>query len=130
MPNCWLLVLGCFLFDIVYASQQSNKIVYMISPPRSLSVAFTRMVYERGDFDIFLEPSLYAHACTCHPKVNAKLFRSVAYPTFDKVKQALYNAAEHRPVFVKEVSFAVGELLLKDPEFVQHENIYFAETHR
>lgn len=103
----------------------SHKIVYLISPSRSLSVAFTRMMYERGDFEIFHEPSQFVYNKKYWGEEYQRWYRPDSYATFDDVKQHLYAAAEKRPVFVKEMSFAVEELLLNDSEFIQNEKIHF-----
>jgi hypothetical protein len=103
----------------------AQKIVYFISPPRSMSVAFTRMMEARGDFTIFHEPSQYAYDKIYYPELTAAWFREGALPTFDEVKKALLAKAEQKQVFAKEMSFAVEDFLLNDLEFVQNPNVHF-----
>ncbi|MBS0648939.1 MAG: hypothetical protein JSS10_06935 [Verrucomicrobia bacterium] len=120
--------LGAFLllaFSTLFAADPTHKIVYMISPPRSLSVAFTRMIQARGDFTIFHEPSQYAYDLINYPELTASWFKKEAIRTFAEVKSALLKAAEQRQVFAKEISFAVEGFLLNDLEFVQNPNVYF-----
>lgn len=103
----------------------AHKIVYLISPPRSMSVAFTRMMESRGDFEIFHEPSQYAYDKIYYPELTATWFREGALPTFNEVKRALLAKAEHQQVFAKEMSFAVENFLLNDLEFVQNPDVHF-----
>ncbi len=109
------------LFSGLYCSE--NKIIYLISPPRSMSVAFTRMMQERGDFEIFHEPSMYAYDRIHYPEVTASWFRKGAFFSFDEVKQQLLT--QHKNVFVKEMSFAVEDFLIDDHGFVQNPKSYF-----
>ena len=60
--NNWIKNLLVILFITVAVSINANdvlnhKIIYLISPPRSLSVALLRAMYERGDFQVISEPS-------------------------------------------------------------------------
>ncbi len=103
----------------------TQKIVYFISPPRSMSVAFTRMMEARGDFAIFHEPSQYAYDLIYLPEFTATWFRDGAISTFEEVKKALLAKAEQKQVFAKEMSFAVENFLLNDLEFVQNPNVHF-----
>lgn len=103
----------------------AQKIVYLISPPRSMSVAFTRMMEARGDFAIFHEPSQYAYDKIYYPELTATWFRDGALSTFDEVKKALLAKAEQKQVFAKEMSFAVENFLLNDLEFVQNPDVHF-----
>lgn len=105
----------------------TNKIIYLVSPPRSLSVAFTRMMYERGDFEIFHEPSQLVYNKKYFPE-HVHWWRPDAPQTYDEVKNRIFSAfkeSDFKNVFVKEMSFAVSDWLLNDPEFIQNENIYF-----
>lgn len=120
----WFL-LGCFACSSLFAEDVHFPIIYLISPPRSLSTAFTHMIQERGDFEIFHEPSMYAYDKIHYPEYAKKTYRSDSFESFDEVKRAVLAACKKRPVFVKEMSFAVVDALLKDPEFIQNEKIWF-----
>jgi hypothetical protein len=115
----FFLVLG------LYSSLYSHPIIYLISPPRSLSVAFTRMMQARGDFEIFHEPSQRAYDLIYYPELTKSWFREDAPKTFAEVKELILGVAQRKPVFVKEISFAVVEFLLNDPEFVQDPDLQF-----
>lgn len=119
----WII---CMLLGLVVPiAESTEKIVYLVSPPRSLSVAFMRMMQARGDFEIFHEPF---HCPWCF-KANTE-YAAIAYPnkvapTYEEVKQSILDAAELRPVFVKDVSFDCEDFLLNDPDFVQNSNMHF-----
>ena len=104
----------------------SNKIIYLITPPRSLSVAFTRMMQERGDHEVFHEPSQYAYDMCYYPDIAEAWYKKDSYATFNDVKTALYIGAAKKPVFAKEISFAVEEFLEKNLDFIKDENVQFA----
>lgn len=97
-----------------------NLIVYLISPPRSLSTAFLRCIEARGDFSIFHEPSL---------GLSYKGFEKQERPphalSYESLKNALLSAAENSHVFVKEVAFSLTTQFLNDFEWMQKSNVYF-----
>lgn len=51
-----------------YADTAPHKIIYLISPPRSLSTLFLRMMHNRGDFLVMNEPAQYASVKNVHPQ--------------------------------------------------------------
>lgn len=117
-----LLSLIIFIFS---SASAQNKIIYFISPPRSLSVAFLRMMQARGDFLIMHEPSQYAFNALNSPGSVNDWFNENAYKTFEEVKEKIFEHAECSNVFVKEMSFAVYKFLLNDPAFVKDSRITF-----
>jgi hypothetical protein len=102
-----------------------NKIVYLISPPRSLSVAFMRMMQARGDFAVFHEPSQKSYDLIHDQEFAQQSFVDNAPSTFSEVKQQIFETAAHRNVFVKEMSFAVRDFLIADKEIMQNPNVRF-----
>lgn len=123
--NKFLLL--CFVIHSAFlcaVAKQDHQVIYFISPPRSLSVAFTRMMYERGDFEILHEPSQYVYNKKYWPEVTS-WFSEDAYATFEEVKKSIFTMLEYRSVFVKEISFAVEELLLNDDDFIRDERVHF-----
>lgn len=102
-----------------------HPIVYFISPPRSLSVAFLRMIHARKDFTIFHEPSQWAWNKFNHYELTQSWFKKDIPQNFEQVKQEIFDAAQQTAVFVKEMSFAVEEFLLKDQELITKSNVYF-----
>lgn len=117
----YILIACVLLFNTV----EANQIIYLISPPRSLSVAFMRMMEARGDFQIFNEPSQFAYVTAADRDYALTWFDPSSYQTFEEVKHAIFTAAKKTNVFVKEMSFAAEKFLLEDPLFIQNENIHF-----
>lgn len=97
-----------------------NKIVYLISPPRSLSTAFLRMIEGRGDFIIINEPSV-----RIMEKNNTNKYYKNTLTSFDQVKEKILHESKTSNVFVKEISRSVKDFLLQDQNLVKKENIYF-----
>lgn len=115
-----------FLFLIFFASiEAGNPILFMISTPRSLSTAFTRMMYERGDCTIYHEPFYNPYCRFYFPEYSLLAYRNDAYTTLEQVKAELFSAAEERMVFVKDISNAVEGFLLKDRSLIHHEQLKF-----
>ena len=117
-----------FFILFLLSSQLSladHKIIYLISPPRSLSVAFLRMMDARGDFDVLNEPSQKAHQMIWNPEFAKHNFLKTAPNTFDDVKNIIFERQTKSNVFVKEMSFAVQNFLMNAEEFVRNPNIYF-----
>ena len=102
------------------------KIVYLISPPRSLSVAFLRMMQARGDFTIMHEPSNLAFNLQfAHKDTVKEWYQDTTLQTTALVQQTVLHAAQTRPVFVKEMSFAFKNFLKDFPELMQDPDIHF-----
>lgn len=119
-------IIGLLLsLSLITTTFCTNKIVYLISPPRSLSVAFLRMMQSRGDFTIMHEPSQFAFNLSYSPELVQNWFRPHALTSFDQVKTSILKEAEHRHVFVKEMSFAVRDFHTTDFELIQNPNVYF-----
>lgn len=124
MRHIRLIFLSIF-FLLSSSIEAGNPIIFMISPPRSLSTAFTRMMYERGDCAIYHEP-LYNPYCRIYfPEYANIAYRKEAYVSLEQVKAELFSAAEERQVFVKEISNAAEEFLLKDASLIHHEQLKF-----
>ncbi len=121
-----LFLIVCLAAISSVFSTENHPIIYLISPPRSLSVAFTRMILQRGDFEVFSEPSQWAYALKQEKQWNnEKVFKDDAPASFAEVKERIYNAAKTKPVFVKEISFAVVDFILQDEEFVKNPQVHF-----
>jgi len=125
-----LITLFLQIFSINYAygngiDSENKKIVYLISPPRSLSVAFLRMMEARGDFYIMHEPSQQAYDLIYYPELTKNWFKENTPRTFQEVKQNIFSKSKKANVFVKEMSFVVHDFLQKDIELVKNKNVYF-----
>lgn len=125
----WASFLKLIVFALAFMQVANicseNKIIYLISPPRSLSVAFMRMMEARGDFAILHEPSQWAFNKSVHHDFAESWFIPEAAQTFDQVKQRIFEQAKHSHVFVKEMSFAVDQFLLQDEEFITNPHVHF-----
>jgi hypothetical protein len=133
LKTVFLFCMCLFGFSL-YAEE--NPVVYLISTPRSLSTVFTRMMLGRGDFSVFSEPSEWAYALTLEYQWSGMrteevewekdiVFRTDGPRTFEEVKQRIFKEAKKKPVFVKEMSFAVLEFLLNDLKFVKNPQVHF-----
>lgn len=117
-----------FLFSTLYINCLSNnKIVYLISPARSSSVAFLRMMQARGDFKIIHEPSQFAYIST--PTFNntdtIKWYSKNALKTHEDVKLKILQESKNSHVFVKEISMAMKNFIKNNKEFIKLPNMYF-----
>ncbi len=120
-----ILFFAIFAVNPFIHSNKQNKIIYLISPPRSLSVAFLRMIAARGDFTILHEPSQWAFDSIHYHDLTKDWFRQDAPATFEDVKKKIFTHALTSNVFVKEMSFAVRDFLLQDNELIQDNRVYF-----
>ncbi|HSX04604.1 MAG TPA: hypothetical protein VLG76_07750 [Rhabdochlamydiaceae bacterium] len=116
-------ILGFSFGEDSFSSKMDNdkKIVYLISPPRSLSVGFLRMIEARGDFKIYHEPSLLPYFNLHGYTFADGWFREGALQSFSEVKTAIFH--EKSNVFVKEMSFHFRDFL--DDEIMNNPNVYF-----
>lgn len=116
------------LFIIIYfwvlQMSAKHKIVYLISPPRSMSVAFLRMMEARQDFAILHEPSQYAYDLEYYPEVTS-WFKKDAPKNYNEVKQLIFQRAQNSNVFVKEISFAVERFMAQDNELIKDPRVHF-----
>lgn len=119
------LILSMLAFAFSFNLSADYPIIYMVATPRSLSTAFTRMMYERGDFAIFHEPSVSPFAMLIRPTFVEENFTSQCYLTFEAVKESLFAEASVQPVFVKDVSFSIEDFLCQDERFVANDQLRF-----
>ncbi len=118
--------LQIFVLALSFALQAAEqKIVFLISPPRSLSVTFLRMMGQRGDFAIFHEPGIAAFNFIYDPIFANTTFRSEALHTFQEVHDLILQTAENRQVFVKEMGFAAHEYLPQMSDVLSKPEAYF-----
>ncbi len=110
----------CFISLFVWGDEP-QKIICLVSPPRSLSVGFLRMMEARGDFKIYHEPTISVYHRVNGLRFSDDWFREGAFQTFDEVKEAIFN--ENSNVFVKEMSFSLNEVI--DEDFMKRPNVYF-----
>lgn len=116
------LILALNLYTNMFAF---NKIIYLISTPRSMSVAFMRMMQQRGDHIIFHEPSQCPFNTLTWPEMAKMVFKDNAPKTFEEVKANIFDAAKTKPVFVKEMVVAAHKIIPADLALLKNPDIYF-----
>jgi hypothetical protein len=117
---------ACVLFGFsLFAQDTTEKIVFLISPPRSMSAAFARMMHARGDFEVFHEPFHLPYARKFAPEYATTTFGPEKQATYEDIKNVIFATARQRPVFIKDVSFDVEDFLLNDLDFIKNKNIHF-----
>ena len=121
-----LLLSSVLLCSAVLAeSPAPNKIIYLVSTPRSLSTAFVRMMKARGDCEVFSEPSQRAFHLVRYPKGVDNWFTKEGAATFKEVQERLNETLAQNHVFAKEMSFAVVDFLKEDHDFIKNEDVHF-----
>lgn len=117
------------LFSLVVFSNNlytQNKIIYLISPPRTLSTVFLRCMHARDDMIIYFEPSQYAFLAAHKPQALSRVYNPhIPFKTYDEVKKTILKSAEKGPVFVKDPCCAAYECLYNDETFLANPNIEF-----
>lgn len=113
------------IFLCAHSAGFAHKIIYLISPPRSLSVAFLRMMQARDDFQIIHEPSIHPHALLYYPELTQEWFSGNTFKTFDNVTQEILKAAHESNVFIKDMSWGTKKVLEINSELLGNPDIYF-----
>ncbi len=116
-----VLLIGLSLF--CFKNYGKNKIIILVSPPRSLSTAFLRMMESRGDFYIMHEPLIKPYDFIHYPELTKDWFRTEALSTYQEVKNTIIEKSKTRNVFIKEMGFSAREFLLHD-DLIKKDNIY------
>lgn len=121
-----------FLFFLLISSalfskepKQENKIVILVSTPRSLSTGFLRMMHARGDFEIFHEPSTAPFNAIHYRTFYDMAFKDDCFQSFDQITTAIFASAKHSNVFVKEMASPVYEFLAEDNPLLQKAHFVF-----
>ncbi|HZW61765.1 MAG TPA: hypothetical protein VFF04_06090, partial [Candidatus Babeliales bacterium] len=117
----YLILMLCLTTSVTFPTKK----ICLISAPRSLSVAFLRMIEARGDFQILHEPSQYVFNLKHSPIEVQKWFNLGAPKTYEQVKDLIINTSQEGNVFIKEISFAVYDWLTKDIEWIRNPDMYF-----
>jgi hypothetical protein len=103
-----------------------HPIVILISPPRSLSTAFLRMISARGDFACFHEYFTCVYAQKYESTIVDSWLRedSPLPKTFAATAEIIIEAAKTSPVFVKEMSLPMLDFLSQDSDFIKRKNVH------
>lgn len=105
-----------------------NKLVILLSPPRSGSTALLRWFEQTGIFEIFHEPSICPYDLIHYPDLTKGWFNDSAYRSYAKVHTAILDALAHRNVFVKDMAFS-SECYLACPEIMKRATFIILVRH-
>ena len=106
--------------------QTKHKIVYLISPPRSLSTVFLRMMGNRTDFEVLNEPGQYYYCKTKKdPKVVAYIFKDTMPDSIESLKNLILEKAKTSHVFIKDIAWYMEDSIINDLDFIQRDNVFF-----
>lgn len=125
--HLWALLLAGSFSSTILAG---NKILFLISTPRSLSTAFLRAMQARGEVDaryrmeIFNEPFFQAWWVNNVDGQPVNFF-SGALTAHKLIVDKLLQEAERGPLFIKEQSYAVRDLLKHDDRLFANRDITF-----
>lgn len=118
-------ILAIVLFNNPCYGEPENKIIVMISPPRTLSTAFMRMMQARGDFEIYHEITANPYNLIHYKEYTADWFREDAPKTYEEAKSRWLEGAVRKNVFIKEMSFYLHDFLMDDLKFIKKPNVQF-----
>jgi len=110
--------------------QKAHKIIYLISPPRSMSTMFLRMMENRGDFLVRNEPFTFAFWNKLTQYIPEgmdlyKYFRTDSPVTYQAVQQKITESLKNQNVFVKEMAFSFDDASMVDESLITNPNAYF-----
>ncbi|MDP1609294.1 MAG: hypothetical protein Q8L98_08295 [Chlamydiales bacterium] len=117
-----------FLLLLVFSASflsAENKIIFLISTPRSLSVGFLRMMQARQDFEIFHEPTNAPYDAIHYKEFYEENFREDCFRSFDEITETIFEKAKDSNVFVKEVVFSFQEFLTSDHPLLEAADFVF-----
>jgi hypothetical protein len=120
------MVMKLFLL-LLFCTAAHGQIIFLVSPPRSLSTAFLRMMEARQDFILFNEPFVpfFFHTHFTNMTAFKKQFKEDTPTTIESIHAAIGTAASSHHVFVKEISFALYDALRTDDTFIHDTNVKF-----
>ena len=97
-----------------------HRLIFLWCHPRSLSSAVERAMLERGDLATFHEPFLYLYyvhdARKRLPHLDVNPERPASY---EAIRLMILDTARTRPVFVKDMSYYVGDYIHADTDFIR-----------
>lgn len=106
--------------------QAQNKIIYLVSPPRTLSTVFLRFMHARGDMIVYNEPSQYAYLWQLSGGgIPGGFNTNIAFKTYAEAKESIISAAQEHMVFVKEPSCGAYASIYRDDAFLTNPNVEF-----
>lgn len=116
------LWLSIFFNIFLYAD---NKVIYLISTPRSMSTFLLKMVDARGDFKVYSEPF-----SPIYFRKKAKWFSSLSFDnsnffTPSSFGEEIEKEKKIHNIFIKDISTFLLPYLSEIENFIKDENTYF-----
>lgn len=109
-----------------------DKLLFLISTPRSVSTAFLRAMQARGEVDAryrleaFNEPFMPTWCANNVPGAQAVYRKDTLVATYKSTVDQLLQEAEKKPIFIKEQSLIVQDLLRHDERLFSNPDVTFA----
>lgn len=104
-----------FFISLIFTQlyTEEHKIQIMMTVPRTISTAFERAMIERGDHKVFHEPwnSEYIFRNKLGGAPPTEIIQAGGY---NGIKELFYKYALQRPVYVKDMVWAIKEEILND----------------
>lgn len=98
----------------------SHPIIVLWSHPRSMSTAFERVMRARGDLECLHEPFMYDYYLNRAKRAMPHFTAEDQHPrTFTAIRDMIFDKAEQRPVFIKDMSYYVVPHIFEDPAFLK-----------
>ncbi len=112
---CLLLLLSLVFEGSAQEKAVPNKLIVLISTPRSLSSIFYRMMEARNDCVVLSEPGVDAYTLVHTPQFAQDICDPTSPKTFKAAEKKILDAYNsYKIVFVKEMCYAAREYLLKN----------------
>lgn len=124
-----LLFMSFLLLSQMLTAQ--NKLIYIVSEPRSISTAMFRMFANRSDFVAFHEPTIGVYAKKHTPKEGASGMRSEdwirddAFASYEEMESKIMEALDNSHVVVKDISFSTIDYLLDNHTMMKNPQVHF-----
>lgn len=102
-----------------------NKIQIMMTVPRTVSTAFEKSMMARGDHKVFHEPwsSMYIYNLGYNNQGPPQEVMEAR--TYEGIKELVYQYAEKKPVFIKDMIWAIERDILEDESLLADPNVIF-----
>lgn len=112
---------------LTFTTSYSHKTVFLISPPRSLSVAFLRMMNALNYFIILNEPfiSAFAMSIQSERELTEGWWKHDAPTSYKQAEEQVKKKMQEGPVFIKEIAFALDEYMQEDNPFIGNPEVEF-----
>ncbi len=118
------VVFFCVLFSCLSISAENNKVIFLLSTPRTLSTAFVRMMVNRDDFIAYSEPAMAMYFKRHHPEVDFK-FTSSAIWSFSQMQKNFERDRSKKHLFIKEFGSRLWPLFEENSAYFEDPDCYF-----